>query len=97
MCPWRPVSRFDGCCGHVCWWLTDIKTPVLELDQFPSVNLTAVALGLAAGYVLPFLMLALGATRVLGLLTLLVSSMTLVFLFSTCSTPTSGTSRCTSP
>jgi len=75
----------------------DIKTPVFELDQFPSVNLTAVALGLAAGYVLPFLMLALGATRVLGLLTLLVSSMTLVFLFSTCSTPTSGTSRCTSP
>jgi hypothetical protein len=88
----NPESRVSGWAGfwaglvlfagYVVSVADDIRSPRFQLDTFPSVNIGALMLGLLVGYVLPFLLLAVRATRILGLLTLLTSSMTLVFLFS---------------
>ncbi|GAA1633533.1 hypothetical protein ACFQY4_16900 [Catellatospora bangladeshensis] len=59
-----------------------IQLPQFQVGGFPSFHLGGFALGLITGYALPHIMWIVRPTRLLGILTLIISATTLIALFN---------------
>jgi hypothetical protein len=68
--------------GYVVSTANGVQTPHFPLDQLPSTHWLGVLTGLGAGYLFPFVLRIAQPSRVLGVLTLLLSAMSLIALFS---------------